>query len=67
MSKHKQQKRWVGPIGQEVNVCVVTCPHCGRSGVAYAFSRHHFSKCKEAPSLKQFLRDAEKIEALERF
>jgi len=34
------------PDGTEVCIDIVTCPHCHRSGVAYAFCRHHFGNCK---------------------
>lgn len=34
------------PGGQEVCIDRIKCPHCLRTGVAYAFARFHFNNCK---------------------
>lgn len=48
MSRDNKQKKFRKiPGGQKVCTNVVVCPHCKRSGQAYAFARHHFSNCKE--------------------
>lgn len=45
--KKKNEKKFRQiPGGQLVNIKRVTCPHCHRTGAAYAFARFHFSNCK---------------------
>lgn len=54
---HTQHTRTI-PGGQRVCIDRITCPHCKRSGVAYAFARFHFNNC-ELYGLTQSLKEVE--------
>jgi ssDNA-binding Zn-finger/Zn-ribbon topoisomerase 1 len=47
----------------------VTCPHCGKSGIAFSMKRWHFDKCRQNPQAvqQQEIVDAKTSEKIAKF
>lgn len=50
MSDESKQKMSALRKGKPLNVPIVTCPHCGKSGVKGNMVRYHFDKCELIPN-----------------